>query len=86
MDTLIEYDWNLKQNVFQEYKIDLNDGDMIVFGTNGLFDNLYEKEIASTVSKSLQFSLKPQVGSRLYVFLFLLNLCIFLMLTCEADE
>lgn len=72
--------------MFQEYKIDLNDGDMIVFGTNGLFDNLYEKEIASTVSKSLQFSLKPQVGSCLYVFLFLLNLCIFLMLTCEADE
>jgi len=72
--------------VFQEYKIDLHDGDVIVFGTNGLFDNLYEKEIASTVSKSLQFSLKPQVDSRLYAFLFLLNLCIFLMLTCEDDD
>lgn len=46
--------------IIEEYKIDLNDGDVIVFGTNGLFDNLYEKEIASTVSKSLQASLKPE--------------------------
>ncbi|PNY03305.1 SpoIIE-like phosphatase domain protein, partial [Trifolium pratense] len=43
-----------------EYKIDLHDGDVIVFGTNGLFDNLYEQEIASTISRSLQASLKPQ--------------------------
>jgi hypothetical protein len=72
--------------VFQEYKIDLNDGDVIVFGTNGLFDNLYEKEIASTVSKSLQASLKPEVDSRLYFFLFHLDLSIFLMLTFSDDE
>lgn len=51
--------------MFQEYKIDLNNGDVIVFGTNGLFDNLYEHEIASTISKSLQASLEPQVDSRL---------------------
>ncbi|PNX99939.1 SpoIIE-like phosphatase domain protein, partial [Trifolium pratense] len=46
--------------IIEEYKIDLHDGDVIVFGTNGLFDNLYEQEIASTISKSLQASLKPQ--------------------------
>ncbi|KAI5448447.1 hypothetical protein KIW84_015745 [Lathyrus oleraceus] len=46
--------------VIEEYKIDLNNGDVIVFGTNGLFDNLYEHEIASTISKSLQASLEPQ--------------------------
>jgi hypothetical protein len=57
--------------VFQEYKIDLHDGDVIVFGTNGLFDNLYEQEIASTISESLKTSLKPQVDSHIYVFLYL---------------
>jgi hypothetical protein len=72
--------------VFQDYKIDLHDGDVIVFGTNGLFDNLYEQEIASTISKSLKTSLKPQVGSHLNVFLFLLGLSIFLLLTCSDDE
>ncbi|KAK4564091.1 hypothetical protein RGQ29_006262 [Quercus rubra] len=42
------------------YKIDLDEGDVIVTATDGLFDNLYEKEIASAVSNSLQASLKPQ--------------------------
>ncbi|XP_050260397.1 probable protein phosphatase 2C 62 isoform X4 [Quercus robur] len=42
------------------YKIDLDEGDVIVAATDGLFDNLYEKEIASAVSNSLQASLKPQ--------------------------
>lgn len=50
-----------KTCLFQGYKIDLDEGDVIVTATNGLFDNLYEKEIASVVSKSLQDSLKPQV-------------------------
>jgi hypothetical protein len=72
--------------VFQEYKIDLHDGDVIVFGTNGLFDNLYEQEIASTISKSLKTSLKPQVDSHIYVFLYLLGLSIFLMITYSYDE
>ncbi|XP_050260396.1 probable protein phosphatase 2C 62 isoform X3 [Quercus robur] len=44
----------------QGYKIDLDEGDVIVAATDGLFDNLYEKEIASAVSNSLQASLKPQ--------------------------
>lgn len=34
---------------------------MIITATDGLFDNLYEQEIASVISKSLQASLKPQV-------------------------
>ncbi|KAL4614741.1 hypothetical protein ACB092_07G075000 [Castanea dentata] len=42
------------------YKIDLDEGDVIVTATDGLFDNLYEKEIASAVSNLLQASLKPQ--------------------------
>ncbi|KAM3742291.1 hypothetical protein ACB098_07G059400 [Castanea mollissima] len=44
----------------QGYKIDLDEGDVIVTATDGLFDNLYEKEIASAVSNLLQASLKPQ--------------------------
>ncbi|KAJ1434946.1 PPM-type phosphatase domain [Sesbania bispinosa] len=46
--------------IIEGYKIDLEDGDVIIFATNGLFDNLYEQEIASTISKSLQASLRPQ--------------------------
>ncbi|KAI8554892.1 hypothetical protein RHMOL_Rhmol05G0132100 [Rhododendron molle] len=42
------------------YKIDLDDGDVIVTATDGLFDNLYDGEIASIVSKSLQANLKPE--------------------------
>lgn len=47
--------------MFQGYKIALDEGDVIVTGTDGLFDNLYEQEIASIVSKSLEANLKPQV-------------------------
>ncbi|KAG5548526.1 hypothetical protein RHGRI_014021 [Rhododendron griersonianum] len=42
------------------YRIDLDDGDVIVTATDGLFDNLYDGEIASIVSKSLQANLKPE--------------------------
>lgn len=49
--------------MFQGYTIDLHDGDVIVTATNGLFDNLYEQEIASIISKSLQASLTPKVDS-----------------------
>ncbi|CAL0334345.1 unnamed protein product [Lupinus luteus] len=46
--------------IIEGYKIDLNDGDVIIMATNGLFDNLYEQEIASIISKSLQAGLSPQ--------------------------
>ncbi|KAL1336261.1 hypothetical protein HN51_030653 [Arachis hypogaea] len=46
--------------IIEEYKIDVNDGDVIITASNGLFDNLYDQEIASVVSKSLQANLKPQ--------------------------
>ncbi|XP_014518862.1 probable protein phosphatase 2C 62 isoform X2 [Vigna radiata var. radiata] len=46
--------------LIEPYTIDLQDGDVIVTATNGLFDNLYEQEIASIISKSLQASLTPQ--------------------------
>ncbi|THU45897.1 hypothetical protein C4D60_Mb02t22800 [Musa balbisiana] len=42
------------------YEIDLDEGDVIVTATDGLFDNIYEQEIAAIVSKSLQASLKPR--------------------------
>ncbi|XP_008782121.2 probable protein phosphatase 2C 62 isoform X2 [Phoenix dactylifera] len=41
------------------YAIDLDEGDVIVTATDGLFDNLYEQEVAAMVSKSLGASLKP---------------------------
>lgn len=47
--------------LLQHYKIDLEEGDVIVTATDGLFDNLYEEEIASFVSKSLQTKQKPKV-------------------------
>ncbi|CAL9183883.1 unnamed protein product [Musa hybrid cultivar] len=42
------------------YKIDLHEEDVVVTATDGLFDNLYEHEVADIVSKSLQASLKPR--------------------------
>lgn len=50
-----------KTCLFQGYKIDLYEGDVIITATDGLFDNLYEQEIASVISKSLKDNLKPQV-------------------------
>ncbi|XP_027365119.1 probable protein phosphatase 2C 71 isoform X2 [Abrus precatorius] len=47
-------------DLIEDYMIDLHDGDVVVTATNGLFDNLYEQEIASIISKSLQASLTPQ--------------------------
>ncbi|XP_026391324.1 uncharacterized protein LOC113286897 isoform X2 [Papaver somniferum] len=43
-----------------EYDIDLDEGDVIIAATDGLFDNLYEQEIALIVSKSLEANLKPK--------------------------
>nr|KJB32016.1 hypothetical protein B456_005G218800 [Gossypium raimondii] len=42
------------------YKVDLYEKDVIITATDGLFDNLYERDIVSIVSKSLQESLRPQ--------------------------
>ncbi|RCV43122.1 hypothetical protein SETIT_9G269900v2 [Setaria italica] len=43
----------------QNYTIDLEEGDAIVTATDGLFDNVYEHEVAAIISKSLQADLKP---------------------------
>jgi len=43
----------------QNYTIDLEEGDVIVTATDGLFDNVYEHEVAAIISKSLQADLKP---------------------------
>lgn len=43
----------------QNYTIELEDGDVIVTASDGLFDNVYEQEVATMVSKSLQADLKP---------------------------
>ncbi|CAL5329629.1 unnamed protein product [Camellia sinensis] len=42
------------------YEIDLDEGDVIVTSTDGLFDNLYDPEIVSIVSKSMQSNFKPE--------------------------
>ncbi|GMJ12936.1 hypothetical protein HRI_004962800 [Hibiscus trionum] len=42
------------------YRIDLDENDVIITATDGLFDNLYEKDIASIVFKSLQENSRPQ--------------------------
>ncbi|KAF4375864.1 probable protein phosphatase 2C 62 [Cannabis sativa] len=47
-------------DLIEDYEIDLDEGDVIVTATDGLFDNLYEQEIASIVSKSLEASSEPQ--------------------------
>ncbi|KAL9268033.1 putative protein phosphatase 2C 71 [Drosera capensis] len=38
--------------VLEEFHVDIEDGDVIVIATDGLFDNLYEQEIVSIVSES----------------------------------
>lgn len=47
--------------LIQVYQVELDEGDVIVMATNGLFDNLYKQEIASIVSKSLQATKGPKV-------------------------
>ncbi|KAF3434998.1 hypothetical protein FNV43_RR22085 [Rhamnella rubrinervis] len=42
------------------YKIELDEGDVIITATDGLFDNLFEQEIASIVSRSLEANLEAQ--------------------------
>ncbi|KAK0588757.1 hypothetical protein LWI29_005064 [Acer saccharum] len=44
----------------EEYKIDLDEGDVIIIATDGLFDNIYVQEMASIVSSSLHDGLRPQ--------------------------
>ncbi|OVA03109.1 Protein phosphatase 2C (PP2C)-like domain [Macleaya cordata] len=46
--------------LIERYHIDLDEGDVIVTATDGLFDNLYEQEIALIISKSLEANLKPK--------------------------
>lgn len=48
--------------ISQEHIIELDEGDIVVSATDGLFDNLYEQEIAMVVSKSLQAGMKPEVN------------------------
>lgn len=45
----------------QNYSIDLKERDVIVTASDGLFDNMYEQEIADVISKSLDTDLKPTV-------------------------
>lgn len=57
-------------SMLQEYHIELEDGDVIVTATDGLFDNLYEKEIASIVSKAVEAGMYVQVCTSSAVSLF----------------
>ncbi|XBJ12192.1 hypothetical protein VPH35_016766 [Triticum aestivum] len=47
----------------ENYTIDIEEGDVIIAATDGLFDNVYEQEAAAMISKSLQADLKPAVES-----------------------
>ncbi|XBJ27193.1 hypothetical protein VPH35_004494 [Triticum aestivum] len=47
----------------ENYTIDIEEGDVIIAATDGLFDNVYEQESAAMISKSLQADLKPAVES-----------------------
>lgn len=51
--------------------MNLEEGDVVITATDGLFDNLYEKEIVSIVCRSLERSLEPQVLSVFNSFLFI---------------
>ncbi|VVB10539.1 unnamed protein product [Arabis nemorensis] len=42
------------------YHVNLEEGDVIITATDGLFDNLYEKEIVTIVCRLLEQSLEPQ--------------------------
>ncbi|XP_070023048.1 probable protein phosphatase 2C 62 isoform X2 [Nicotiana sylvestris] len=46
--------------LLEEYKIELDEGDVIVTATDALFDNLYDQEIVSIVSKLLAADKRPQ--------------------------
>ncbi|KAM1729721.1 hypothetical protein ACFX12_020070 [Malus domestica] len=46
--------------LIEKYRIDLDEGDVVVTSTDGLFDNLYEQEITSIVLKSLQTGMELQ--------------------------
>ncbi|WZZ23964.1 hypothetical protein YC2023_007365 [Brassica napus] len=45
---------------FQVYHVNLEVGDVVITATDGLFDNLYEKEIVSIVCRLLEQGLEPQ--------------------------
>ncbi|XP_017214770.1 probable protein phosphatase 2C 71 isoform X3 [Daucus carota subsp. sativus] len=49
----------------EEYQIDLELGDIVVTATDGLLDNLYMEEIASTVAKSLDAKINAQEIAKL---------------------
>ncbi|XP_015893518.3 probable protein phosphatase 2C BIPP2C1 isoform X1 [Ziziphus jujuba] len=46
--------------LIEVYRIELDEGDVIITATDGLFDNLYEQEITSIVSKALESNVKPE--------------------------
>ncbi|VFQ88836.1 unnamed protein product [Cuscuta campestris] len=46
--------------IVQEYKSELEEGDVVVTATDGLFDNLYPQEITSIVASSLEANKTPQ--------------------------
>lgn len=45
----------------------MEEDDVIITATDGLFDNLYDQEISLLVKKLLAADKKPQVGTVLYI-------------------
>lgn len=46
---------------WQVYTVELDEGDVIVTATDGLFDNLYEQEIMAIISRSQEAGASPTV-------------------------
>ena len=44
--------------------MDVERGDLLILGTDGLFDNLFEKEIAEAAAMLMSKGVKPQLASQ----------------------
>lgn len=48
----------------QDYEVDVERGDLLVLGTDGLHDNLFEKEIAEAAAMLKSKGATPQLASQ----------------------
>lgn len=55
--------------------MNLEEGDVVITASDGLFDNLYEKEIVSIVCRLLEQGLEPQVLNALHYYINFVELC-----------
>lgn len=55
---------HLSQSHIQVFTIPVAPGDVVVAGTDGLFDNLYNDEVTEVVLHSVRAGLEPQVTAQ----------------------